>query len=322
MHSVHGLKRLMLFVALGGAVTFAESKDESVELRLKWEVGKRYVMRIENSQEMEITLMPGTAPMHQAGQHSFDLSVATLKALPDGGRELEMSYLEAAFEMNMGGQTVSFDSRSDDTVDADNPLAVISKMVGAKIVCRLDGEGQIKEVEGLKEFAARMTEGNPQVAQVLEGFLNTESFKRNFGGYFGMHWLPGKRVKIGETWSVEDEVPMGALGTFVNRMDYTFEGWENGHAVLVGKGTMSSRPGKPIEQGGMSMDLAVKNGNIAGRTLVDPRRGTVTESSLETMADMQITVKGMDGATGPMDQKLKQKYTAKLIRVEDIPSGQ
>jgi len=315
-HCAFGVK-LSVAVLCAGAVT-AENTTDPVDLRLKWEVGKRYVMRVENSQEMAITVMPGAEPMKQSGRHSFTLAVAVPRALPEGGRELEMTYLDAAFSMNMGGRSVSFDSRSQEPAGADNPLAAVSKMVGARITCRLDSEGRIQTVEGLKEFSARMTEDNPQVAQMLEGFLNAESFKRSFGGYFGLHWLPRRAVKLGENWTVEDEVPVGALGTFVSRIDYKFEEWKNDQAVLTCSGSLSSRPADPIEQGGVTIGITIENGRIGGRTLFDPQRGAITSSTLETAADLRVTVKGPDGVTRNMDQKLNQKYSAELVRVEDL----
>jgi len=318
MSRSHVLGLLLSVAVLGNGRAVAEILEDSVDLRLKWEVGKRYVMRVENSQEMEITMMPGADPMRQTGRHSFNLAVSVLEALPEGGRTLEMIYLDAAFSMEMGGQTVSFDSRTDDPLDAANPLSIMSKMVGTKISCRLDGEGQIQSVDGLEEFAKRMTEGNPQAAQILQGFTNAESFRRNFGGYFGLQSLPRKSVIIGEEWSVEDEVPMGALGTFVNKMDYTFEGWEKDLAVLGCEGTLSSRAGDPIEQGGMDINLTVQNGRISGRSLFNPQHGTVDRASLETVADLRITVKGVDGVDRTMDQKLKQKYVAQLLKIEDL----
>jgi len=163
-----------------------------------------------------------------------------------------------------------------------------------------------------------MTEDNPQVAQMLESFLNTDSFKRNFGGYFGLHWLPRKKVKLAEKWNVEDEVPMGALGTFVSSMDYQFEGWEDNLAALSCSGSLSSRATEPLEQGGMTVGLTVENGRISGRTLFDPQHGTVNSSTLKTMADLKVTIKGPDGVTRNMDQKLSQKYVAELVRIEDL----
>ena len=97
-----------------------------VEMKVKWVVGKRYDQEMTMNQTAHMTI-PGMAqPMDQNMTMDQTFAMSALKALPDGGAELELKFSGQKVESKMGGKVVmSFDSSNDSPSDTNNPVAPI-----------------------------------------------------------------------------------------------------------------------------------------------------------------------------------------------------
>ncbi len=284
---------------------------EPVEMKVKWNVGKRYVQRMESTQATEMTLPGSPQPMKQETKQTQDVSLSVLKERDGGGRELEMEILGMALVSRAGGRDLlSFDSKKDASDDAGNPAApMLRKLVGARIKFLTDAGGEIESVEGLKEIFDRVTEGHSAMEQeMIKGMFSEDNFKEMYSAAQG---LPDKPVKIGDTWPLKLEVSMGPLGTVILNSQYTFKGWEqhNNHkcAVLQFTGTLSAAS-DPGSASGMTID----NGKTSGKTWFDPALGMVIDTTAKQGMTIKVNTQGQSLTT-----KVNASVSNKLVEVAD-----
>ena len=287
---------------------------DPVEMRIKWEVGKRYLERVEMSQVMNMN-MPGSAePMKQEMKQSQDIGISALKERDGGGDELEMEFLSMTMDMKMGGTSLmSYDSKQGGQDNSGNPAAaILGKMVGSKIKFLTDPSGKVDAVEGYQEFQDRVMSGSPPEMQtMMKGLMSEDSLKQMSPSNMG---LPGKPAKIGDTWPVKLEVGMGPMGRIVLNLNYTFTGWEqhDDHkcAVLEYVGDISMKPGGDESAAGT---MSIDEGKASGKTWFDPAMGMIKETAGKQDMTMKINTQGQSIAT-----QMHQDLDTKLVEVSDI----
>lgn len=285
---------------------------EPMGLKLRWDVGKRYMQRMEMMQASETALPGSPQPMKQETKQTQDVSLSVLKERDGGGRELEMEILGMMLVSKAGGRDVlSFDSKSDATGDAGKPMApTLRKLVGARIKFLTDAAGKIESVEGFKELLERISEGSSALEQgMIKGMFTEDNFKEMYSAGQG---LPDKPVKIGDTWPLKVEMALGPLGSVVVNSQYTFKGWEqhNNHksALLEFTGTISS-VSDPAAGGGVTID----NGKTSGKVWFDPILGMVIDTDVKQGMVIKINTQGQAITT-----KVNSTVSNKLVKITDL----
>ena len=296
------------------AATTNAPAGDSVDLRLKWPVGKRYLQRMEVVQESE-SMIPGVPQaMKQESVQSQDYSITVTKEREGGGRELELEFVGQKVDTKMGGKPlVTFDSKSDAKGDRTNAVAsAMRKLVGVKIQYLTDTNGRIEKVVGGQELQNRLTStATPQAKMILTSLLNEENLKRVVTLAVG---LPDKPVKVGETWPVQRDTPMGQMGTLLLDMNYTFKGWEEHEkrrcALLEFTGSVTNKAGAAPT----AMSMTVENGKTSGKLWFDPVAGMVIDSFSEQEMTMKIVSGGQN-----IESKTKSKIGVKVVEGSDTP---
>jgi len=308
-------------LVLLGFLVQASSAAEAVELKIKWPAGKRYLNRMVIEQDTETHVPSLPQPLNRTMKQTIDYSLTVLKQLPGGGREIEMEYLTVKMKMETHDKSMSFDSDSDPMNDGVDPLtAVMRNTVGVRFKYSLDGAGKVEKVEGVKEFVEKVGEKNPQTKPLLAVMFNEESCKQMFGGAIESDWLPPEPVMVGETWNSRKEMSSGPLGALQTDYKYKFEGWEN-HlgrrcAVLEFAGAIKCYPEDAASQTSEGMNVSIKDGTTSGTTWFDPKLGMAVDTFIEQDIHMEMNVPGPDGTRQTVKNRIKQKTSLQLIKVE------
>lgn len=289
----------------------AEAGKDSAELKVKWQVGKEYLQKIEMVQNQEISGASLPQTMKQLVTQIQQISLSVIKQRSGGGVELEMKILGQQFETKQGDRTImKFDSASKQEDDAPT-AAMFRKLIGAKITFLTDGNGMIEKVENFDAFMNQVMAGSPPELQgILTNMLSENTLKQ-----MGMtsQGIPGKTVKIGDSWPQVIDMPMGPMGTLKLDMKYTFKGWENQDgkrtALLEHSGTVTSK--KSSENSSMSM--TIEDGKTSGKVWFDPVLGMVLKADARQDMNMKMTMQGQD-----MLIKIKQTVVNTLVSVKDI----
>ena len=283
----------------------------AVELKLKFPEGRRIVQNLEMRQSGEMSVPGTTAPMKQEMTMGEKLAQTVLKALPDGGHELEMEYLDTRMSMVMGTNAIlSFDSSKPSS--STNPMtAALQFLKGAKIRLFLDSSNEIVKVEGVEELQEKLTSnGQRDPSGTLRSMMSEDSFRDSMGESRN---LPKQPVSPGDSWPVHQEIQMGALGTMVADFTYTLKAWErrNNHnaARIEFEGTIKTKPGQNLTATGMNM--AIESGNSSGEAWFDLEDGMFVESTRNQTITMAMTMPPRAGQSATMRSTQNQVITLK-----------
>lgn len=309
------LASLLSAVLLSGAFfTHAASGPDTVDLTMKWPVGKRLVTRVTVNQTQQISTGAAGA-MNQQMTQEQEVGLDVLRKLDDGGHELGLVFLAMKMDLKMGGASLmSYDSKKK-TFGSVDPLAdTMDRLMETRLKMRTDAKGEVTQVEGVQELLDSLSGGgNPMVGQILKGMFTEDSLKQMSGLPQG---IPGKPVKLGDSWPVEIKMAMGPLGKLTIDMNYTFSGWEDHDGlrcvVLDYTGSISSEAGNdPNAQ----MALEITDGTMKGKSWFDPEAGLVRDTAGEQSMNMNI------GAMGrKISMRMKQTVGNKLTSIETIPA--
>jgi hypothetical protein len=302
-------------LALSGAMlTQAATGPDTVDLTLKWPVGKRLVTKVRVDQAQQIIGAP-TGSVNQSVTQEQEIGVDVLKRLDNGGHELGVRFLAMKMDVKMGNTSMmSYDSK-EKNADTANPLgATMDQLMEAELKLRTDAKGEVVGVEGMDRLIASLGQGgNPMVGQMLKGMFNEDAIKQ-----MGMlpQGIPNRVVKRGESWPFEMKMEMGPLGKLAIAMTYTFTGWEDHDgirsAVLDYTGTISSEAGST---GGSAMSMKISGGTMEGKSWFDPQSGLVRDTVGKQTMTMNIDAMGQK-----LTIRMNQDVSNKLTAIEDIPA--
>lgn len=265
-----------------------------IELKLKWPEGEKIVQEMTQKQTTDTDVPGQPAPFHQDTIMGQQYQLTVLKALPDGGHQVEMEFLNAKVQTVQGGKTVvDFDStKSTPPSGKPNPMAeVLGKLVGCKLNFSLNASNQVDRVEGIEELQNRLFEGGGTggIGALIKGIYNEGYFKQIMDYN---RFLPAAAVKPGDTWPVQYEVPLGPMGTLVMNLNITLQSWETHGkrecARLEYEGTLQTKQGSSMAVQGISMTL--QDGNVTGISWFDPELGMVIDTSMNQDITMIMTV--------------------------------
>jgi hypothetical protein len=282
-----------------------------VELKLKWQLGKRY----EEHMAMVRTnyfKMPGsdkTRPMRSTSTEDF--AVTPVKELPDGGTELEFAILgEKITGIGQGG--LSFDSAQDPSQDSGNPLApAFRKLVGAKFSCVVDAEGNVEKVNGVDEFFAQLPASDPQIVSVIKEFAGEDMLKQHAMRGWG---LPDKPVKSGDHWPASRDIGAGQVGMLRMNIQYTLLGWQQHNnrrcALMEFTGDFTTKPGSnppgPVQ-------VTIDKGQMSGSAWFDPDLKMVVDTVIDQDMDLKISTQGSQ-----FNSQMKQKINFAMANVTEV----
>jgi RNA polymerase sigma factor (sigma-70 family) len=286
-----------------------EKNGGAVEMKNKWEIGKKYVMN------MEIDHVD--MPINQQVKFTQDFEISVLKNLDNGGWELELRFGNQTLNVRQRDREVlSFDSMQSPAQDATNPAAPILRAIaGARLQYFTDDSGQVEKVEGDDDLenriaAAENTRQPGTLEQILQGVFAQIFSKGNLKEYvsFG-EMMPDYPVKLGDSWPFSKDVDT-AIGTLVVNEKYTFKDWEqrDGHkcAHLESTGDISIKSPSAV----MGAVVAIQKGKITGEEWFDPELGRITDANSDEDMTLKITMRQQI-----LTEQLNEKIRRKLLEV-------
>ncbi len=302
------MKRMMRasYVVLG-ALALGVLPGGAVELRLKWQPGKRYVFDNTADSSMKMPL-PGQGLIETKGR--MVMRVHNDVSPHEKGLRVSQAFDSIRMRQEMQGLVMEYDS-SDPSKGGGLLGTVLKPMTETKFAAIYDKKGKVVGTEGLDKV-----QGADQLGMGKE---ELEAMARQ-----SSEFLPGKDVKPGDTWKSEVELPMGELGTKVT-IDYTLkleniveqEGRKVARISLAGKmkapeaGESSGPPpAEPV--------LKTQVKEATGMMLFDIDLGQPLELSTTTFLETGLPagIPQAEGAPGKMP--IKSVAVQKLVAVEDL----
>ena len=196
-----------------------------VEMQMKWQAGKKYVMHREQTQTTETKPPNQPKPVKQVQKMTQDFSLSPVRELDNGGWQLQLEFEGLTVEVGDGERKMfSADSTQNSAQDAKNPVgARLRKMVGARLQYFINANGKVEKMEGYPELVNRVAGENPKEQAAFRDLFN-ENVLEKFGS-FGEDTTPRRVVKLGDSWAVHLEEPSNAGALNVD-LKCTFKNWE------------------------------------------------------------------------------------------------
>jgi len=286
------------FLGLLGALLVFSGLASGVELRLKWEEGKRYSFVEETSMSMTMAMggakMATTSEITQVSHH--DVSAH------ESGKEVSLAFDSMKMAVSMNGQEMmAFDSKAED--GGGQMSAMLKPLLELKASVIYNEKGEVLEVKGLDDL-----EGMGQLGmgkEELDQMARQSSLL-----------LPGKDVAPGATWSAEISVPLGELSKEPATMvlEMKFEEMIEKDGRKLAKLSMAGKIKKPAEGEG-APPVVMKSKKIEGSMLFDVELGQPVETKMEMELEIGLPegVPVEEGAPGTMPMKIQSIQKLKSV---------
>lgn len=283
-----------------------------IGMEMKWQAGKKYVMRRETTQTSETKQPNQPKPVKQLVKMAQDFNFSLVKELDNGGWQLQLEFEGLTMEVTAGDRKVfSADSTQNSAQDAKNPVgARLRKMVGARLQYFINANGKVEKMEGYQELVNRVAGANPQEQAAFRDLFNENTLKQY--GSIGEDTTPRRVVKLGDSWAIRLEVPAD-IGNLNLDLKCTFKNWEQ-HAdhkcmriKFTGNFSPKAAANTPI------VPVKLEKGTLSGELWFDPDLGMVVEMAFDADMSLKINERGQI-LTVPSNQKTRLA----LVAVEDL----
>lgn len=271
-------KLIALFVVAIFLVANLAQAQSKVLLRLNLQKGTSYEMTMAMTNNIDQEMMGQKMKIDQ--KMEMLLTYQVLDLLPNGNFLVEYSMQNMKMDMNVNGQQIIMDSNG----DASDPMnASLKGIVGNKIKIELNKMGQVERVEGLEEYAKKLSE-NPQLAQSMQMFSDEKNFKSFIGQSF--NYFPENEIIKGDKWISTAKLP--ALMNMEIKMNFEVADIKPEQIDLNVISDINIDT--PIEQMGMKMNMKV-TGTQNGTMIIDLTDGWLRSSDLTQKFDMKMKMK-------------------------------
>lgn len=296
------MKAILIGALLGMVAALPAS---AVELKLKWQTGKRYILQTTSNVDMK-TPVPGQGLVESKA--SVGMTMHNDVTGHDKGVRVASSFAAVKMNMNMQGVEMAFDSEKPD--GGGGVFAEMFKpLLQIKYDSIYDPAGKLLAIEGLDKAQG--------AAQLGMGKEEIEAMSRQSGQF-----MPKKPVEVGDSWKADIEVPMAQFGGSL-KLVYTLklESLEEKEGRQIAKISLVGKMKDEIKEGGEAV-LAVEAKKATGEMLFDVELGQPiqTTTTLDMVMGLPAGVPQEPGAPGKMP--MKTTSVQKLVKMIDLPSGE
>jgi RNA polymerase sigma factor (sigma-70 family) len=283
-----------------------------IEMQIKWQAGKKYVMHYEDIQTTEMKQPNQSKPAKQVRKMTQDYNFSLIKELDNGGWQLQLEFESLAMEVSDGSRKVfSADSTQDPAQDAKNPVGTrLRKMVGARLEYFVNANGKVEKMEGYQELVNRVAGENPQEQAAFRDLFSENALEKC--GSIGEDTTPRRVVKLGDSWAIRLEVSSN-VGILNVDVSCTFKNWEQ-HADrkcmrIICAGDFSPQ----TDPNAANRPVKIEKGRFSGNVWFDPELGMIVGSALDEDMNLKITRQGQT-----LTLPLNEKNRLTLLAVEDL----
>ena len=294
------------------APTGSAAERAPVVMQTQWQIGKKYLMHLEDLQTTE-TKNPGQVkPVKQIQNQTETFYFFPVKKLDSGGWQLQLEFDSLSLVVTNGNRKAfAADSTQNPSQDVRNPVgARLRKMTGARLEYFTDANGKVEQMNGYQELVTRVAGNNQQEQAAFKDMFSEINLEKY--GSFAEDTVPRRVVKLGDRWAINLKVPSNA-GNLQVDIKCQFKNWEQraGHKCMhiTFTGAISADAGSDAA----ALRVKIEKGKIAGDVWFDPELGMTVESANDVDAQLKINQNGQI-QTVPLNEKSR----GTLLAVEDM----
>jgi len=295
---------LVCFLILLGGQALAQGNGKTYYLKFNMAKGQKFSYKVGVDMNIDQSVMGQDVHVNtRIGMH-YQFAVVGDSA---GWKQVEAVFTRMLIHANANGQGMDMDT--DSSGNTEGPLASMMKsfksFVGQKFYYTINEKGEIGQVTGIKEIAARMKESMSGMGAGADGFsqvFNEENFRQNMEAAY--KYYPKKPVTIGESWTASmnttnNGIPMTTDGT------YTLASVSGNIATIKATGTLKTAEGATVQ--GMPMTMT---GTFDGTTDFSLSTGLPVNGTADMKTDMKLDVQGQ---SIPVKMNMKMNMVGKEL---------
>ena len=273
------------------------SAAPGVELKLKWENGKRYVF--EQKMSSAVSLSMGGVAIETASDMTQEMHYDV--AAHEDGTEVKFSFESVKMDVSMNGQQqMSFDSTAED--GGGPAAAMMAPVLEMEASVIYDEEGEVVAVKGLDGLQGMEQLGMGK--DTLEQMMTQASLL-----------MPGGDMKPGDEWERKIEMPLGQLSKVpaVSTFKLKFEGMEE----REGKQLAMISVGGSVSMGGEGEEappISLESKKMEGVMFFDAELGQLVESKMEMDLEMGLP------AGVPVAEDAPEKFPMSVVTLQKLKS--
>jgi hypothetical protein len=274
-----------------------------VKLSFNPEKGKKYEYRTDITQNITQSVMGQTIPVETEMNFVYLMEI-TGKTPQE--TTVQFTFLEIAYMVSSPMMKMGYDSKNpvENPSDTDKIFdKMFGKLIGESFTAVIAPDGSVKSIAGMDAIAESMINaisGEGQLAAQLGAQMKSqfgdELFKKSIEQSLKIY--PANAVKVGESWNMENIMPMNGMNTAF-KTKYTLKSVSRNMAVIAVESEIEMDPSSVIM--GVSLE-----GNLSGT-----QTGTMTvdvKTGLPATSDLSQDIKGTFRAQG---MEIQMEVTAK-----------
>ncbi len=259
----------------------------------------------------------------------------------DTGARVEVIYrdMTQSSVMRQGDKVIYDSAHPPDAMKGSGDT--LKGMVGARLSFRLSPQGQISDIQGVKEYLNHLNQGiekafgqTPQakaqqkaMREMLGTLMSPEVLQESFGAAYRV--MPTAPVALGGSWNYAVVTPIMGT-TFTQKGQSTFVSRAGGLVTIANKGELSTNGGAEFKVPGLAAGTAKTpapisqldlHGTSKGDATVDEATGLTIQSRMTQNMEGDLVMSGLMGAgselTIPM--KIKDETISRMEEVKATP---
>ncbi|HMO35121.1 MAG TPA: DUF6263 family protein [Gemmatales bacterium] len=264
------MRLVLLVLSLFLTTELLAQTDKPVSLQWKFKEGEKFWIdtftRVEQLEKVAAQNIANVVIVRTV------TSYQVRKVDESGAVELEAKIESARYDNNQ-------------TPDSQKMAALFARLQGANFRMTLGPDYQLQKLDGYQEWTQKLSQLLPVAEMDRIRLLLPEQDLRNAINE-GFGFLPGKEVKLNETWKKKSELNLAPAGTLTCMLNYTYRGPEKGREKI----TIDCK-----EQGSFTMNTAMVQPGSQSNFVMDSRTGTIlfnTQAGKMEAAEHQYQTRG------------------------------
>jgi len=281
------LSALALVPLVFAAAPESPARRDGVELRWRGHVGDVLRLRMKMTQGIENSMLP--QPIESESTFVFRQEVKQLAG--DGVGSIELDY--EAFRMSITGPvTMEYDStlKGEDAKRNDEQLAALFRpMLDATIHVKIEPDGHVREIGGLKEVMDEafetLDEDGGGMGQMFQQMFSEDAMR----GMLEVNVFPEDELAVGDTWSRSMDLDAPMLGKLTTGTESELAGIEErggtrcAHIKVTGEIELDTAG---VES---PFEAELTDSDVEGTMYVEVASGYLVEATMETSVEIELS---------------------------------
>jgi hypothetical protein len=275
-----------LMAMIGLAPIFGAGTEARGEvLRWKFKAGEKLVYTMDQKTVTTMKIMGQEAKTTLSQTINMHWDVKSLTS--DGGAQVSQTI--DRFRTKIESPSLPFEFDTNDKKDPEGPVAttmvpLLRAMVGAEFTMKMNPNGELTDIQVPEKLLNTIRNAGPAGGGMfseegLKSMLAQSSFS-----------FPNESLEKGKGWTRHSKIPTPAIGTLVLEKDFTFQGPDPKHPMLVSIDLVTKVALEPSADANVSIKISSQNGK--GSFLFNPETGHMETSIVKDTMVMSISAMG------------------------------